>query len=79
MLASCQALRLSSNLSCCVAPGGTAARKTLAECSGALENRKNLTHRAQQAADRGRHREQPGVLTDKTRDLQAQRQAVDQE
>ena len=43
------------------------------------ENCGNLSRCAQQIADRGRHREQRGVLTDKTGDLQPQRQAADRE
>ena len=43
------------------------------------ENCGNLSRCAKQIADRGRHREQRGVLTGKTGDLQSQRQALDRE
>jgi len=43
------------------------------------ENCGNLSRGAQKIADRGRHREQRDVLTDKTGDLQPQRQPVDRE
>ena len=51
----------------------------LGQIDASEENCGNLSRCAQQIADRGRHREQRGVLTDKTGDLQPQRQAVDRE